>query len=181
MFQEKEQFETSSGRIVKVGVDGSVMFDRVNGFLTAESAIDAAEFYEAKRDVDLGRWRWPENPHLVVYVHGDSVAVVDESNGDRAHFLRSLCTSSNAPLAPDGLHAAAHAYYETHQAATPWDGMQVGEIWMVTLHNVEQPCRVVATSHSGLGFLPLTDHAATWFSPSPAVTGAYRLWPSDES
>lgn len=112
--------------------DGSVMFDHANGYLSPASVMDAEEFFQAKRDAELGRWRWPENPDYVVYVDGDRVAVVDERNGDRTHYLRSLCASTPAPIAPDGHHAAAHAYYEAHPER-PAAEAKVGEIWELVI------------------------------------------------
>lgn len=126
MFQEQNRFQARSGRTIKVGEDGSLIFDHVNGYLGTDSVFDAEEYFQAKRDAELGRWRWPENPHYVVYADGDRAVVVDERNGDRTHYLRTLCEGSPAEVSADGLHAAVHAYFEAHPDGTPdWADAEV--------------------------------------------------------
>lgn len=116
------EFKARSGRTVRMLENGDVAFDHSNGYLAASVVFDAEEYFQAKRDADLGRWRWPENPHYVVYPNANDgqVVVVDERDGVRAHYSRSLCATT-APPRIDGIHAAAHAYFEAHPERKPWE------------------------------------------------------------
>ena len=119
MFQEKSQFQARSGRTIKVGEDGTLIFDHVHGYLDPDSAMDAEEWAQAKHDADLGRWRWPENPTFVVYVigrSGDVVNVMNEQNGMSAQFSRNEMTFFGLPIETDdpNYSGAAHAYFEAH-------------------------------------------------------------------
>lgn len=119
MFQEKQQFKTRSGRVVKVGEDGTLMFDHVNGYLTPESALDAEEFYEAKRDADRGRWRWPENRNYVVYPNdGVVIWTLDELTGV-SHM------NTREGLQTDQHGDAARAYFEAHPVRRAWADAEV--------------------------------------------------------
>ena len=59
-------FRARSGRTVSARSDGSVMFDHANGYLSPASVMDAEEFFQARRDAELGRWRYPLEPDCLV-------------------------------------------------------------------------------------------------------------------
>lgn len=95
------------------------------------------EFFVHERDVELGRWRWPENPDLLVYrvitktgEDTGSVRVVSEASGFAAEpFPRGAATSG-------ACSDAARAYFDAHPEPKPWHDAKPGEVWEV---NVDDP------------------------------------------
>lgn len=168
------EFRARSGRLVRLRNDGSLHFHRGNGYLGADEVFDAEEFFQAKRDAELGRWRWTENPHYVVYPsgHGGQVAVVDESNGERRHYSRSLCATT-APPSLDGIHAAAHAFFEAHPERKPWVAAKTGEGWAVTLGGEER----LATVQDTYFWIGSEAYSVT----DPEIADARKVWPEDAS
>lgn len=132
MFQEKSQFQARSGRTIKVGEDGTLIFDHVHGYLNPDSAMDAEEFFQAKHDEDLGRWRYPSDPEWVVRDGGVShvgrVAIVlNERTFEQTTFTRSSATGESAK------HGAARAYFEAHPERKPWHDAKVGQVWAIRM------------------------------------------------
>lgn len=181
MFQEKEQFETSSGRIVKVGVDGSVMFDHVNGFLTPESAIDAEEFYQAKRDAELGRWRCPTETDWVARegvrtADGRTVVVVNERTLDRFWFNERV---RNAGADVDVAHSVGRAYFEAHPERKPWQAAKPGEVWILSTADGENAAYSVMTvREAGVVF---ESDEGRYSLDDADIEEARRIWPEDAS
>ena len=169
-------FTASNGITVYLGTLGDLKFDTSGVLLAFPGMYKNAtrEFFQHERDEELGRWRWPENPEYVIYpkVSG-SVRVVEELTGQSGVFSR---TDSSIDVLYSG---AARAYFEAHPESKPWDGAKPDEIWAVTLHGVERPCRVLNPTYSEheLAFLPLNGTSPTWFVPSASVTAARRIWP----
>lgn len=134
-------FKAASGREVKSGEDGSLSFDRRNGYLSPRCVMDAEEFFRAKRDAELGRWRWPLNPDYVVYRDktpageptDGTVVVIHEPSGDR------LWADPDGGSSGDGgtaqlMREAAFAYFVTHPfTRKPWQGAEAGEVWVITV------------------------------------------------
>lgn len=178
-----EKFVASSGRVVKAGrEDGSLVFGKLDGYLSGESAFDAEEFFQAKRDAELGRWRDPVEPDYVCYPVGDgeTVRVVGERSGISSWLNRKVEATDT------GAHGVAYRFFETHPEATLWDDAKVGEIWAVTAFGLERPCRVIEANLSteregGIAFLPIDELGARWFRPSQSVTAARRIYPVDAS
>lgn len=175
-----KELKARSGREVKVFDNGHVAFDHGKGYLDAGSVMDAEEYFQAKHDEDLGRWRWPENPDYVVYPigHYSGCTALCESTGvSKTYITRDSVVGDGSYLAP-----AARAFLEAHPVRTLWDDAKVGEIWAVTLNGREEPCRVIQANLSteaegGIAFLPVDAHGRTWFRPSHLVTAARRVWP----
>lgn len=177
-----DKFVARSGREVKAGrEDGSLVFGKLSGYLDRDSAFDAEEYFQAKRDAELGRWRDPKNPHLVVYGKQEFALVFDEKAGDYRSFTRAEAFEIKG-LA---YRRAARAYFEAHPEVTPWDDARVGEIWAVTALGHERPCRVIEANLSteregGIAFLPIDELGAKFFRPSQSITAAHRVWPEAE-
>lgn len=113
--QEQSRYETRSGRVVKVQENGGIVFDHVNGYITSEVVPDAEEFFEARKDDELGRWRWPEDRKFVVYGRDDGGArVVDETTGDNWFYRREDAVHVGDP------YFAASAFWEAHPARPVW-------------------------------------------------------------
>lgn len=110
------EFKARSGQIVRLLANGDVAFDHANGYLAASVVFDAEEFFQAKRDADLGRWRWPENPDYVVYAPVDFthyVRVVDERGAFLEVIHRERLEGRGSLMAQ-----AARAYFEAHPEPT---------------------------------------------------------------
>lgn len=107
-----------------------MVFDHANGYLSPASAMDAEEFFQAKRDEELGRWRWPENPDWVAIEgrrepQGRTVVVVNEKTLERFWFnelVGQVIRSSQA-------HEAGRAFFEAHPERKPWADAKDGDIW----------------------------------------------------
>lgn len=160
------EFKAASGRTVRVGGDGSVMFGRVNGFLSREATYDAEEYFQAKHDEELGRWRWPLDPDYVAYLRDDEprrVRVIRESTGDFTDTVEG--STLDGPFKD-----AARAYFEAHPAPKPWHDAKAGEFWSVEHLGIEV-CRVddvngtlrfVGVDGRGLSVsMPITYHSIT--------------------
>lgn len=163
-----DEFVAASGRKVRIRKDGSVEFGLLNGYLPRESAYDAEEFFQAKHDEELGRWRWPINPHIVVYPRQERgtsdrrwVIVFNESRG----VTIGPCVEGHTG------EPAALAYFEAHPEPKPWHGAQAGEFWSVTHAGEDETCRVddvngtlrfVGVSGWGTSVsMPITHHSIT--------------------
>lgn len=138
------------------------------------------ERYRARNDEQIGRWRWPERPHFVVYPSAvwlhpadpDVVMVVNESNGSSHRARRDD---------PDSLFGhfsqAGHAYFVAHPEPKPWHDAKSGEAWVLTVDGEEFPWGVGEGADAGrfvylggLSNIPL-EH--------PSITAGRRIWPED--
>lgn len=168
-----DEFVAASGRKVRIRKDGSVEFGLLNGYLPRESAFDAEEFFQAKRDEELGRWRYPLDPHWIA-MEGNhnrdgrrTVALFNEQTFES--FLmndRVLGTSIDHVS-----YRAARAFFEAHPQPKPWHDAQAGEFWTVTHAGEDETCRVddvngtlrfVGVSGWGTSVsMPITHHSIT--------------------
>lgn len=101
-----------------------------------------AEHFQAARDTELGRWRWPEYPEYVVYPEADpdSVLVFDEATGANWKVDRALNQAGNY------LHAAARAYWAAHPEPKPWHSAKPGEVWDIVTRRDDAGRAYVLTS-----------------------------------
>ncbi|MBS0231747.1 MAG: hypothetical protein JSS52_11400 [Proteobacteria bacterium] len=165
------EFVAASGRKVRIRKDGSVEFGLMNGYLPKESVFDAEEYFRARRDEELGRWRYPYDPDFVVReIDRDSfdrrrVEVLNERTFEKTVFNPVVATGESAK------HRAARAFFEAHPAPKPWHGAQAGEFWTVTHAGEDETCRVddvagtlrfVGVSGWGTSVsMPITHHSIT--------------------
>jgi len=188
----KGAFRARSGRTVRVGDDGTVMFDHANGYLSPASAMDAEEFYLDKRDRDLGRWRCPTDPEWVAReVERDAygrrqVLVLNECTFEvRAYTHQNVAdTASGEPVK----YRVARAFFEAHPERKPWHDAKEGEIWAVTIRGEEHITRVmsprdgISKDATEAAFLALDVAAPDWvYRESPWITAGRRIWPEDAS
>lgn len=132
------------------------------------------EYFQAKRDKELGRWRWPENPNYLVYPHedGDFALVVSEVSGDSTgiYLEADRRTGSN-------FERAAVAYFAARPEPKPWHDAKPGEVWVLRVRDEseERPYTVGDTGFNGedirgeyWGAIPLESHV---------FTAGRRIWP----
>lgn len=164
-------FKAASGRMVRPAEDGSVLFGAGIGYLSREAAFDAEEFYQAKRDAELDRWRYPLDPSLVVYENVRGTAFVfDEDAGDYQSFTRAEA------YAIEGLtyRRAARAYFEAHPERKPWEDANAGEVWVLTVPDegdVDAEIVTVATTYGTF----TAGSTSEWTRNDPTIITARRV------
>jgi hypothetical protein len=128
------------------------------------------EFFQAERDEELGRWRWPDNPDCIVYPRehrGTSdrrrVVVVNEASGLHS----GVCVEGYTD------EAAALAWFTAHPERKPWEDAEEGEGWLLTVDGAELLATVEGTNFwVGASMWPATDEG---------ITTARRIYPEDAS
>lgn len=177
-----EEFVASNGIRIRYGEYKGYFFATKHGdhyeevgHYAAGSLVDAAmaEYYRAKEDERLGRWRWPEYPEYVVYAPRDFthyVRVLDESGAVWDVVYREGVEDRGSLTAQ-----AAHAYFDAHPEPKPWHDAKPGEVWLLTFRE--------GTLHEGSyvsgdwSFIA-ADHAVP--HDDPRITSARKIWPQDE-
>lgn len=151
-----------------------------SAYLGFEEMVAWREFEQHRRDEDLGRWRWPENPDYVVYSN-DPVArlrVVRESDG----FVALLDEATDD--AGYSFQEAARAYFEAHPERKPWEEAKPGEVWLFRGKGDIKPSAFMK-SHVGW-----TNSEAVVVQRDPALPYGgtrdesfkpRRIWPEDAS
>lgn len=180
------EFRARSGRTVKSRSDGSVMFDHAKGYLSPASVMDAEEFFQAKRDAELGRWRWPANPQWIVYPrrpgfvpYGDAdLLVINEVDGSAMEYVATdddgTCYTGREEPAAE----AARAYFEAHPERKPWEDAAPGEAWEITYTALASPQVTKVAIRTDRNTWK-TDVLEMEFNH--AITSARRIWPEDAS
>lgn len=135
------EYTASNGITVKVATDrisgnvylvgSSPLFgapdNRVTEATASAEGIDALRgFFQAERDAELGRWRWPENPDYVVYPpirDREKIAVVNEATGNQAQYSRNSPTFAGPIWTAGGPISdwtrVARAYFDAHPNDKP--------------------------------------------------------------
>lgn len=173
-------FKARSGRTVRSNEDGSISFQGGNGYIGPGLSFDAEEFFQAKRDAELGRWRWPENPDFVAWASRRSnekdVTVLDESDGYVGYFTRADVEDERSG---EGLiRRAARAYFEAHPERRPWEDAKSGEAWVFTIDGIET---AVVVDTDGDFTTENETLLRTFPEEMGRVAAARRVWPEDAS
>lgn len=170
-----KEYTASNGIVIRRRADGVLALG--DGFLF-NAGHEAAwrEFFQHERDEELGRWRWPENPDVVVYLDGHpsrrSVTIFFEKTGGIVIGMAEKFLATT----PDEGHEsrkAARAYFEAHPERKPWEDAQTGEVWVLTLDGDES-----AWSVSNKDVFENPD--STLKPTSPMITAGRRIWPEGE-
>ena len=132
-----DTFNTSNGNQVRMretGVLGvSVAKNSLHDWCVgSDGVVDLREFFQAERDTELGRWRWPDDPRYLVFPlkDDDEVRVLDENSGQSAAIRRS---SFRSGLTHTHFVGAALAYFDTRPEPKPWHDAKPGELWEVSV------------------------------------------------
>lgn len=138
------------------------------------------EFFRHERDEELGRWRDPMSPEVVVteidhervHVYNEATrwySEFDSAGQDRVHLLTS---------GDYGLNWHAIRYFTAHPVSKPWHDAKPGEVWALLLdgRTGELACWV---TQGGPDFEPIygDDVYATIARGSQRITAARRIWP----
>ena len=144
-------------------------------FLSEEEMDELRAHLQAERDEQLGRWRDPKNPDMVVYpIPGnlDAVWVMYEGNG--AEYMRER---NQVFYAGDKCSEVARRYFEAHPEPKPWDAAQPDEVWVLTDGDRSE---VFRCGEHGLYQLKTGDPLSRVF-PILTVTAGHRIWPEEEA
>ena len=128
-----------------------------NTILWSDEAEGVRNYFQKKQDMELGRWRDPENPDMVCYPVDDrtlaDVRVLDERTGESYFYARyNVLDQKFCPS-----FETAVRYYASHPIKHSWEGAKEGEYWLVTWSHLPapEPC-VVVSVHGDLFFKGIT-------------------------
>ena len=117
-----------------------------NTILWSDEAEGVRNYFQKKRDRELGRWRDPKNPDMVCYPIADrtlvDVRVLDERTGESYFYARDSVLDQRFYESFE----TAVRYYASHPVMRPWEGAKEGEYWLVTWSYLPapEPCVVVS-------------------------------------
>ena len=181
------EFKARSGRMVKVGEDGSLSIDHMRGYLSPEVVMDVEEWAQAKRDFELGRWRWPANPQWIVYPrrpgfvpYGDAdLLVINEVDGSAMEYVATdddgTCYTGREEPAAE----AARAYFEAHPERKPWEDAKPGEVWVLTFDGADDAFKAYESRY-GKTYFTRSRESSTGLVDE-RITAGRRIWPEDAS
>lgn len=131
------KFTASNGLEIEITEIGGIFAKSGYGHIQAGPGGTKAlrEFFQHERDRELGRWRDPVNPNLVMYLMPK-----DENSADRAVRVMDetigyeyVYGENNRTWWEDSEgRAAAERYFEAHPESKPWDEAEPGEVWELT-------------------------------------------------
>ena len=163
---------------VDLDEDGRIRLRRAgygNGVYTLETTEALRAFFQAERDEELGRWRDPQNPDMVVYPHDDvNTTVHDETTGAYLNWSRDQAEDDEYSRGFG--FATARRYFEAHPEPEPWDAAQPDEVWVLTINNDRE--EVFRCGEKGLYSLKTGNPIGSLLSCSHnKITAGRRIWP----
>lgn len=133
------------------------------------------EFFQHERDKELGRWRDPENPDMVVQTDkgGERAWVVNERNQQITGWVWRVDLDHSTAHAQ--VVEAARAYFAAHPEPKPWHDAKPGDVWLLTFDGGE-PRPVGVFDFDGTPHFSVP--GAEDFSINYArITDGRRIWP----
>ena len=140
------------------------------------SALDVALaiHYQQRRDKELGRWRDPENPNVVIEydAENDWAYALDETTwAECAMVVRDSPRLSQ----PSAMYKAISNFFKAHpKPPKPWEEAQTGEVWVLTRWGTAESFLVTN------GEFTSTDLAVAIDLDDDSITAGYRIWPNKE-
>ena len=120
-----------------------------NTILWSDEAEGVRNYFQKKRDREIGRWRDPENPDMVCYPITDwppvDLRVFDEQTGESYFYKRESILNQRFRKTFE----TAVRYYASHPVMLPWEGAKEGEYWLVTWSHLPEPEPCVVVSAQG--------------------------------
>lgn len=131
-----EKFVASNGVVVQEWVTaGWLQVGNPYDLMSAISegwVVALREFFQHERDEELGRWRDPENPDVVVYrtPYGDDrdgrrIEMANERTNETQPAWENLVVIEDAEQ-PEGWAAR---YFAAHPEPKPWGSAKNNEVW----------------------------------------------------
>ena len=166
-----ETFEASNGEELNVAPTGHLIIPPVTTGLGERTQQALREFFQHERDQELGRWRWPENPDMVVQADkgGERAWVVNERNHQITGWVWRVdldCSTAHAQVV-----AAARAYFAAHAEPKPWHEAVEGEVWLLMFPNSTQAWFVNG------GYFQNVRTLTNINKTDPGITSGRRIWP----
>lgn len=181
-----DEFTASNGAKVRYGPLGEMEVVPPKDaplWLPVSKTKAIREFFQAERDAELGRWRWPEDLDYVVYAVDSGWFVLNEQTGATKHYgYRDHAQVGNSLLSQ-----AARAYFEAHPEPKPWEDAKPGEVWELTMKpgvcDRFNPTlfRAVGREFGGIDFYAVEpSYTVTHLGENASViTSGRRIWPED--
>lgn len=156
--------------------EGFYFPDDVEFSLGSPSDEALAEYFQHKRDEELGHWRDPENPTVVIKydAENDWAYALDETTwAECAMVVRDSPRLSQ----PSAMYKAISNFFKAHpKPPKPWEEAKPGEVWELSMESYD-PGEYWLVKSGGFkrnAFLPAVS------LDSPAITAGYRIWPTKE-
>lgn len=179
-----DKFVASNGATIQKGGAGNLFLEHPewNGYrLYPDHVAALREFFQYERDEELGRWRDPENPDVVVYrtPYGDDrdgrrIEMVNERTNETEPAWENLVVIEDAEQ-PEGWAAR---YFAAHPEPKPWHDAKPGEVWLIGVPTgpTFEFSAMTAVEHDGkIAFSnPGSDE---WLAPTYEPLSARRIWP----
>lgn len=152
-------------------------------FVGPKAAKALREYFQHERDRELGRWRDPDNPDLVVYrrpeeddYDGRAVAVLDESTGVAFTYWEKYGLDGQGVTRYEKGQEAAGRYFAAHPETKPWDEAESGDIWELTgADGLKQ-----AWVRNGTGGWVSVNALKVMYYDGKGVTAGRRIWPEED-
>ena len=156
-----------------------------NGIYTLETTEALRAFFQAERDEQLGRWRDPENPNIVVY---PIPAMNDQGDGyGRAVWVLDEAEMVSMTVLDDRhSHSSASRYFAAHPQPQPepkpWLEAKPGEVWALTYAGIEETAWVADfTWGAPPRFRQFKNLLNPIFTNDKHITAGRRIWPEGEA
>lgn len=172
-----DNFEASNGYIVRLDEMGDLEIVDPDGYpvewVRGEELIAAtAEYFQAERDEELGRWRDSVAPEYSCYPHEDQqlVVIINETTGG----VHTISREDPEPEGGSEPWDVSRRYFEEHPLPDlrPWERAKVGEVWALVIEDYE----IAATYGTDDKFYT----AETSLAPTdPTITDGRRIWPEE--
>ena len=150
-----------------------------SGVYTLETTEALRAFFQAERDEELGRWRDPENPNIVVY----ALSMVDGE--DRCiRLLNELSGATWLDWGRVALPGPASRYFAAHPQPEPkpWVDAKPGEVWALTYAGIEETAWVADfTWGAPPRFRQFKNLLNPIFTNDKHITAGRRIWPEGEA
>ena len=167
---------------IKTYEDGSarLLWDWRDIALTTANFEALRAFFQAERDEQLGRWRDPENPNIVVY---PIPAMNDQGDGyGRVVWVLDEAEMVSMTVLDDWEHTAspgpARRYFTAHPLPEPepkpWENAKEGDYWVQTIGG--EP----SSWHQGVRRLFWTDGERLSGTDLKDATAGHRVWPGED-
>ena len=155
-----------------------------NGIYTLETTEALREYFQAERDEQLGRWRDPENPDIVVY---PIPAMNDQGDGyGRVVWVLDEAEMVSGTVLDDRhSHSSASRYFAAHPQPQPepkpWLEAKPGEVWALTYAGIEETAWVADfTWGAPPRFRQFKNLLNPIFTNDDSITAGRRIWPEGD-
>ena len=191
-------FTATNGIEIEISEDGYLLGkgDYGSGPTYATGGPDGIaalrEYLQHRRDTELGRWRDPEAPDMVVYrvpeapdmvvyrvpenddEDGRAVRVMDESTGAYA----SLWERDVKHFERGSMHATAARYFAAHPEKKPWHDAKTGEVWLLKMDTEPAAFAVGVFDCDGTPYFSVPG-AEDFSTKYWRITAGRRIWPEE--